>query len=198
MPNTNPTPETTNPQPDAPETPNTTDSADTPQPTGKTFTEAEVNAMIAARLAKLEKSLKKQHDEDSAKAAERAKLDESERLKAELEDARKRASEIEERAVNAERRAALTGKVADPIAALKLLDADKHLTEEGDVNPDALLADYPFLKPTPRSVGAAGGPPVPPDEPTDLQARIRKAETDGDWMTAMNLKNELAKQLRAR
>lgn len=78
--------------------------------------------------------------------AERAKLDEVERLKAEKADVDKKLAEIEARAVAAERRAALTGKVADPAAALKLLDPDKHL--DGDaVNVEALLADYPFLAP---------------------------------------------------
>ncbi len=89
--------------------------------------------------------------------AERSKLDELERLKAEKADAEKRAAEIEARAVAAERRAALTGKVADPAAALKLLDPDAHLTEAGDVNVDALLKDYPFLAPP----QAAGGVNLP-------------------------------------
>lgn len=89
-------------------------------------------------------------------AAERAKLDELERVKAEKADVEKRAQEAEARAVAAERRAALAGKVADPAAALKLLE-DKHLQEDGSVNVDALLADYPFLKPAPSGPASIGG-----------------------------------------
>lgn len=78
--------------------------------------------------------------------AERQKLDEVERLKAEKADAEKKAAEIEARAVAAERKAALTGKVADPVAALKLLE-DTHLDDEGNVLVDKLLEAYPFLAP---------------------------------------------------
>lgn len=128
--------------------------------------------------------------EDAAEAArlaaEREKLDEVERLKAEKADAEKRASEIEARAVAAERRAALTGKVADASAALKLLDADKHLTAEGDVNVTALLEDYPFLAPaadkaarTP-STGAGGTVPGKQAQVAALREQLAKAITRQD------------------
>lgn len=95
----------------------------------------------------------KQNAEKAEKArleSERQKLDEVERLKAEKADAEKRAQAIEQRAVAAERRAALAGKVADPAAALKLLDPDKHLNGD-EVNIEALLKDYPFLAPRQES-----------------------------------------------
>ena len=79
--------------------------------------------------------------------AERSKLDEVERLKAEKADADKRLADLEQKATAAERRAALTGKVADPVAALKLLDPEAHLDGDGNVNTDALLKSYPFLAP---------------------------------------------------
>lgn len=113
--------------------------------------------------------------------AERAKLDEVERLKAEKADAEKRAAEIEARAVAAERRAALAGKVADPNAALKLLE-DKHLNDEGQVDVEALLQDYPFLAPqqagavnlpAARSAGGTG-----PLRPEDFRGK------DQAWITA--------------
>lgn len=140
--------------PDAPETP-TTGSADAATP--KTYTESEVNAMMTARLAKQEKALRAQAAEDAKKAAERAQLDEVERVKAEKIDLEKKAAEAEARAVAAERRAALTGQVADAAAALKLLDEAKHLNEDGTVNATALLADYPFLKPPAPGTAAIGG-----------------------------------------
>lgn len=91
-------------------------------------------------------------------AAERAKLDEVERLKAELADRDKAIEEAQAARLNAERQAALTGKVADATAALKLLDPDKHLTDDGLVDTDALLADYPFLAPNkpPSTVSGSG------------------------------------------
>lgn len=67
-------------------------------------------------------------------------------LEAEREKLTKQAQEAETRRVTAERTAALTGKVADPKAALKLLD-EHHVTDDG-VNIDALLKDYPFLAPS--------------------------------------------------
>jgi len=94
-------------------------------------------------------------------AAEREKLDEVERLKAEKADLEKAAAEAAAKATAAERRAALTGKVADPSAALKLLDESEHLNEDGTVNTDALLQSYPFLAPAPAghpaTPGAGGG-----------------------------------------
>ena len=55
------------------------------------------------------------------------------------------------------RKAELTGKVADVDAALKLLDADKHIRKDGSIDVDALLADRPFLAPAP-TVPAATAP----------------------------------------
>lgn len=93
--------------------------------------------------------------EAAKKAAEREKLDEVERLKAEKADADKRLAEIEARAVAAERRAALTGKVADPAAALRLLD-EAHLDDDGNVLVDKLLEAYPFLAPKEPGVNIPG------------------------------------------
>lgn len=154
------TEQTTSPQPDPQEQP-TQASGEAPKPQeGKTYTEAELNAMITARTSKLEKSLKKQFDEEAQKQAERAKLDEAERLKAEKADIEKRATEAEARAIAAERRASLAGKVADPVAALKLVDDEQHLDDDGNVNVEALLKTYPFLAPTPQGptpTSGAGG-----------------------------------------
>ena len=143
------------PQPDAPETPTTTASADAPTP--KTYTEAEVNAMVTARLAKQEKALKAQAAEDAKTAAERAKLDDVERIKAEKADIEKRAIDAEARAAAAERRAALTGKVSDLDLALAV--ADRHTTD-GVLDVDALLAAHPSLavtKPGQTATPGAGG-----------------------------------------
>jgi len=69
-------------------------------------------------------------------------------LNARAEAAEAKAQEAEQARVMAQRTASLTGKVADPKAALKLLE-DAHLTSEGDVDVGALLGAYPFLAPAP-------------------------------------------------
>src|SRR5690606_6294727 len=113
----------------------------------ETFDAAYVKKLRDENASWRQKAKAAQEAAEAAKlAAERAKLDGLERVKAEKADVEKRAQEAEARAVAAERRAALAGKVADPAAALKLLE-DKHLQEDGSVNVDQLLADYPFLKP---------------------------------------------------
>lgn len=109
--------------------------------------------------------------EEYKKAAEREKLDEVERLKAEKADAENALAQEREARTSAERMASLTGKVADPVAALKLLDTTKHLNEDGTVNTEALLADYSFLTPAAARVdipavrsGNAGDGPLSPED----------------------------------
>lgn len=77
-----------------------------------------------------------------ADATKRAEL-----LQARVAELEKAQADALAKATAAERRAALAGKVVDPVAALKLLDATRHL--DGDGNPDVekILADYPFLAP---------------------------------------------------
>lgn len=84
--------------------------------------------------------------EEQKKAAERAKMDEVEAAKAEAADLKAQLEAAQDAARKANWRATLSGKVADANAAIKLLE-DKHLTEDGDVNVDALLGDYAFLAP---------------------------------------------------
>lgn len=109
---------------------------------------------------------------ETAQEAEKAKT-----LEEQLAEIRKQLEEEAHRRLAAERRAALTGKVADPNAALKLLE-DKHLNEDGSVDVDALLKDYPFLaaqptqpaKPEPTPYPAQGRAPavVKPKTPEQL------------------------------
>jgi hypothetical protein len=77
------------------------------------------------------------------KEAERAKMDDLQKLQAELEDARKAAQE-KDQLLRRERDArALTGKVVDVDAALRLLD-DDFRTDDG-VDVDAFLKKYAFM-----------------------------------------------------
>lgn len=134
--------------------------------------QAAVDKIVADRL-------KRDREKTTAEQAERerlAKLSAEERVKAEKAAAEKRAEEAEARAVAAERRAALAGKVSDPEAALKLLDPDKHLDASGNVNTTALLKSYPFLapnyQPTTASGGAGGQHQRPAAEPDSFAAAL--------------------------
>lgn len=83
---------------------------------------------------------------EATKAAERAKLDELELAKAEQADL-KAALELERaNRTSAERRAHLTGQVVDPVAALKLLDPEKHVKEDGSINLELFLTDFPYMQ----------------------------------------------------
>lgn len=146
-------------------------SGDNPKPatqqgqgSGKTLTEAEVNAMMADRLSKHEKALRKQFEQEKVQIAERAKMDEADRIKAEKEDLEKKVAELETAKTEATQRAQLAGKVADVDYALfkARQNSEKYVDSDGNVKVDALLKDVESLnpQPTPRTGPApttAGG-----------------------------------------
>lgn len=110
-----------------------------------TFTpeqQAAVDKIVADRL-KREKANAKA---DADKEAERAKLAAEDRLKAEKADEVKKREEAEKRAQEAEWRADLAEHVVDAKKAIKLIDPEKHLNEDGSVNVEAFLKDNPFMK----------------------------------------------------
>ena len=121
--------------------------------------------------------------------AERKRLEEAplqerlEVLEREREGFAKRAEAAEAARVAAQRVAELTGKVADPKAALRLLE-DDHVTEDGGVDVEALLAAYPFLAPRERpSAVTAGSAPAGPGRgytEADLR-RMTEAEINANW-----------------
>lgn len=128
----------------------------------------------------------RKHEEAAAAAAEakrRKELTIEQRAKETEEKAQQAIEAAEARATAAERRAALTGHVADAVAALKLLDPEKHLNDDGTVNTDALLADYPFLKPADAKATPAGIPnprsttPKDPSKMTDAEWYAHKTQT---------------------
>ena len=120
-------------------------------------------AVEKAIKARLDRERKK-WEAERAEAEERARMSESERLKKDLEAQAAKVREAEERAIRAERLAALKGSVADPKAALKLLE-DEHLNDDGTVNVDKLLETYPFLKPAPQPE-TVERPRIPPANAT--------------------------------
>lgn len=91
----------------------------------------------------------KQAQEAAEKArieAERQKLDEVERLKAEKADAEKAAQEARAEAARARHLIALAGKVVDPEDALAIAERAGLVTEDG-VDVEALLKAKPYLAP---------------------------------------------------
>ena len=139
-----------------------TEAAPAPTPAPETFDREYVEKLRkeAATYRTQAKELEDAKQAAEAEALKNAPLEERlKALEAERENLSKKATEEAERATRAERLAALTGKVADPKAALRLLD-DDHLTEDGNVNVDALLKAYPFLasQTSPGAVIASGAP----------------------------------------
>lgn len=169
----------------------TTDPADTGEATnnpaqdpqqgtgGRTYTEAEVNAIVTSRLAKLEKSVQKRLADAVKQAEERAKLSDAERLQAERDELAKKLEQLEAERHEALLKVQLAGKVTDVDYALfKVRQAgDKYVGEDGTVNLDALLKDHPSLKaqpdpkpgPAPTTAGGGGA------RGFDMNAAIRKA-----------------------
>lgn len=169
-----------------PDTEKPTTETKAPEAEAATPTVEELTAQLETLTGKYERAQKDlgkfrtRADELEAarKTAEEKALSEK-GLQEQLDATRKQLTEKEQaaadaaaRATAAERRAALAGKVADPTAALKLLDETKHLDSDGQVKVDDLLKDYPFLAlrdanrvdlPGSRSAPAGSGPLKPSD-----------------------------------
>lgn len=112
-------------------------------------------------------------EEAAAEAARRKSLTAEQRAAEAEQKAEQAIKDAAERVAQAERRAALTGVVADANAALKLLDPEAHLNEDGTVNTEALLASFPFLAVTTAQAGktpapGAGGTAPKPVTTADL------------------------------
>lgn len=170
-----------------------------------TSTVAEI-AAIAAELGitpgqlkgRLEASRKweqraKKADED-AEAARQAALSDQERA---VEDARKAgraeaASELGQRIAAAELRAALTGLVPDPALIVEDVNLAKFVTDDGEVDPDAVAAfraKYEGQRPSFQG-SADGGPQGDSTKEPSLDEQIAAAEKAGDWAAAGQLKNQ--------
>jgi hypothetical protein len=182
-----------NPEP----TPSPTDPNPQPEPepkSDKTFTQAELNDIIADRL---DRQAKKYADYDELKTKltaleqaeedrKKAQMSEQERLQAERDEALRKASDIEasvsakvtaanQRLISAEFRtlAREANVPSDRIAAaLKLADlTGVNVDDEGNVSGvkeavEALIAENPYLaeKTQPKQIGGAGGGGDPADK----------------------------------
>lgn len=116
--------------------------------TGRTFTEAEVNAMVTARLSKQERSLRQQIEADVARRAEQSAEEQLAELREQLQA---RDTELQQVRQDAADRLALQGHVTDADYAIWLAGraGDKYRTEDGGLNVQALLTDHPTLSPAP-------------------------------------------------
>ena len=106
---------------------------------------------------------RKKWEADRVEAEKRARMDEADRLKAELADRDARIEAAELKALTAERLADLTGKVIDPKAALRLWEEDDTL--------DSFLKRHPYMAPTPERPTAPA-----PNAPTASSTRPLRPE----------------------
>lgn len=184
---------TTTTAPDAASVTTTTqapDALDAQAETQETFDRAYVEKLRKEAATYRERAKAAQDAADAQKkAAERSKLDEVERLKAEITDRDAALAQAKQEALAARRLATLTGKVADPNAALKLLE-DAHVQEDGSINLDAFLQAYPFLSPktgpasiNPTNAASAGKALTMADV-----RRMTPAEINDRWDEIKNLK----------
>ena len=114
--------------------------------TPKTFTQAELDAILADRL-KRQKGQFADYDDLKTKAAKLAELEASQKSEAEKANARAEAAEkaaaetarkSAERIATAELRAALTGLVDDPSDVIEDLNLAKFIGEDGEVDAAAV------------------------------------------------------------
>lgn len=152
-------------------TPSEAEQTDTTPPQAETKGTTQAAAETAAPQADIDKIVQKRLDRERKKweaerqEAERlARMDEAERLKEELAKRDKAIAEREAEIRRERTLRTLTGKVVNEEAAYKLLD-DTHLDEDGNVNLDAFLESYPFLKPAPQPE-TVERPRIPPANAT--------------------------------
>lgn len=127
----------------------------TTQPTDKP--EVDVEKVVKKRLERE----RKKWEAERTQAEERARMDEAERLKAELADRDKAISEAQAQTKRERVLRTLSGKVVDPEDALAIAERAELIDEDGQVDVDALLQAKPYLAPQPAgptpTTGAGGG-----------------------------------------
>jgi hypothetical protein len=154
----------------------TNEPTETPEPQEGNGTNLTLDEAVAALKAANNEAAKyrikareaREATEKAKQEAERAKLDDLERVQLEKADLEKQLEAERDKAQRALRKSELVGKAADADAALRLLDADKHINEDGSINQEAFFTDYPFMKagpagpaahtPSNPSIGKGGGP----------------------------------------
>ena len=130
-----------------PQEPRRQSGDEAPAQQGRVFTEAEVNAMMASRLSKHEKAVRKQIEEEQAEARRQADLSAVERAKEIEQKAQAEIDAMRAQLVAAERRSLLAGKVTKPDRVLRLMDDPEKYFPNGSLDEKALAADFPEYLP---------------------------------------------------
>ena len=143
---------------------------------GKTFTQADIDRIVADRVARV-KSQFADYGDLKKKAA--AAMSDQERAVAEAEQrgAQSAAVKAGARLVKAEFRAAAAGRVeTDALAAyLEDVDLSKFLGEDGEPDTKAIEARIGRLGGTQKRTDFDGGARTPADKPADMNQLIRRA-----------------------
>lgn len=139
-------------------------------PADKTFTQADIDRIVADRLAR-ERGKYADYDDLKSKAAEFDKLAEQQKTEAEkaVEAARKEGRSealkaANDRLLKAEIRAVAAGKLADPADAVRLLDLSAFTVgDDGEIDGkaiaaaiDQLVKDKPYLAAAPKGFQGSG------------------------------------------
>lgn len=147
--------------------------------TGKTFTQAELDSMVTARLSKAEKAFERRLQDELKKAEDRAKLGDVERLQQERDELAKQLETARAEKTEALMRVQLAKHVTDVDYALFKVqqNAEKYLDKDGNVKVETLVKDTPTLslqpdpKPGPAPTTGGGGG----TRGFDMNAAIRRA-----------------------
>jgi hypothetical protein len=151
----------------------------------KLLSQEEVDRIVAERLKREREKARREFEAEKAEAERRAKLEEGERLRLEKQEAEKRAAEAEARLIRAERKAELTGKVTNPERVLILMGdkTEEYFNDDGSVNVEAVLRDFPEYAPTaptdskPSTAPLNGVRPAvgrPPNKEAQLAQAVQK------------------------
>ncbi|HET9026088.1 MAG TPA: DUF4355 domain-containing protein [Trueperaceae bacterium] len=113
----------------------------TPTPGGGNETQVDIDKIVQKRLDRE----RKKWEADAEERAKRARMDEADRLKAELADKDKEIAAAKADAIKARQVAALTGRVVDAEDALAIAERAGLVDDDGTVNLDELLKTKPYL-----------------------------------------------------
>lgn len=132
--------------------------------------------MVASRLSKHEKAVRKAIEQEQEEARRDAEKTALERARDIEEKAKATIAEYEARAVAAERVAKLAGKVTKPERVLRLMDDPDHYFKDGKLNEKALAEDFPEYLPRSTAPEPDNSPARPGASIDDM---IRRAGRGG-------------------
>lgn len=148
---------------------------------GKTFTQAELDAIVNGRVSRAVKEAKKQAMTELQEKQKREGMDEVERIKAEKADADARAEKLQAENRRLLLRTQLAGKVVDLDDAVAVLTPD-FIDDDDRVDVDAFLAAKPHMSVQSVNSKAAPGNPAGTKRLTREQiAAMSEKEIEARW-----------------